>query len=82
MRLPGGIHRRRSPEKTELDITLRIVASTGKYKHRNIFHTILNYLNASGQESLLETGHFLIVGHLAQIGLVRPAAKGQHLKRP
>ena len=35
-RLPGGIHRRRNPEKTEINIsTLRVVASEGKYKHKD-----------------------------------------------
>ena len=82
VRLPGGIHRRRSPEKTEIYFTLWVVASNVKYKHKNIFNIISNYLNASGQEGLFETGHFLIVGQLAEICLVRPAAKGQHLQRP
>ena len=36
VRLPGGIHRRRNPEKTEINIsTLRVVASEGKYKHKD-----------------------------------------------
>ena len=78
-RLPGGIHRRRNPEKTEVDISsLRVVASTVKYTKRYVT-SLWIHLDASGRESLLEPSDFLIVGQFPQIGLVRPAAKGQHL---